>query len=50
METFGKNAPKKIKIFRRNHKPHIKKTPRKAIMKSSQLQNKATKTKDPKDI
>ena len=41
---------KKTKIFRGNHKPHINKTPRKAIMKRSQLKNKANNTKDHKDI
>ena len=50
VETLNKHAPKKIKIFRGNHKPHINKTLRKAIMKRSQLKNKANKTKDPKDI
>ena len=47
---LNKHAPKKTKIFRGNHKPHINKTLRKAIMKRSQLKNKANKTKDPKDI
>ena len=47
---FNKHAPRKTKIFRGNHKPHINKTLRKAIMKRSQLENKANKTKDPKDI
>ena len=50
VETFNKHAPKKTKIFRENHQPHINKTPRKAIRKRSQLKNKANKTKDPKDI
>ena len=45
-----KHALKKTKISRRNHKPHINKTLRKAIMKRSQLENKAYKTKDLKDI
>ena len=47
---FNKHAPRKTKIFRGNHKPHINKTLRKAIMKRSQLENKANKTKDPKEI
>ena len=42
VETLDKHAPKKIKIFRRNHKPHINKTLNKEIMKSSHLENKAT--------
>ena len=50
LKTLNKHAPKKTKIFRGNHKPHINKTLRKAIMKRSQLKNKANKTKDPKDI
>ena len=50
VETLDKHAPKKTKIFRRNNKPHINKTLRKAIMKRSQLENKANKTKDPKHI
>ena len=36
--------------IRGNRKPHINKTLRKAIMKRSQLKNKANKTKDLKDI
>ena len=50
VEMLNKHAPKKTKIFWGNHKPHINKTLRKAIMKRSQLKNKANKTKDPKDI
>ena len=50
VETLNKHDPKKTKIFRGNHKTHISKTLRKAIMKRSQLKNKANKTKDPKDI
>ena len=45
VETLNKHAPKKTKIFRGNHKPHINKTLRKAIMKRSQLKNKTNKTK-----
>ena len=50
METLNKHAPKKTKIFRGNHKPHINKTLRKAIMKCFQLKNKANTTKDPENI
>ena len=50
VETLNKHAPKKTKIFRGNHKPHINKILRKAIVKRSQLKNKANKTEDPKDI
>ena len=49
MKTLNKHAPKKTKILRGNHKLHINKTLRKAIMKRSQLKNKANKMKDPKD-
>ena len=49
-ETLNKHSPKKTKIFRGNHKPHINKTLRKTMMKRSQLKNKTNKTKDPKDI
>ena len=49
-QNFVSLIKKKTKIFRQSHKPHINKTLRKAIMKSSQLKNKANKTKDPKDI
>ena len=31
VETLNKHAPKKTKIFRRNHKPHINKTLRKVL-------------------
>ena len=50
VETLDKHALKKTKIFRGNHKPYINKTQRKAIMKRSQLTNKANKMKDPKDV
>ena len=33
VETLDKHVPKKTKIFRGNHKPHINKTLRKVIMK-----------------
>ena len=36
VETLNKHAPKKTKTFRGNHKPHINKTLRKAIMKRRQ--------------
>ena len=39
VETLNKHAPKKTKIFRGNHEPHINKTLRKAILKRSQLKN-----------
>ena len=46
---FNKHAPKKIKTFQGNQKPHINKILRKAIMKRSQLKNKANKTRNTAD-
>ena len=48
--TLNKHAPKKIKTFRGNQNTHINKTLRKAIMKRSQLKNKANKTRNTTDI
>ena len=45
VETLNKHAPKKTKIFRGNHKPHINKTLRKAIMKRSHIRIKQIKRK-----
>ena len=39
------HAPKKRKILRGNHKPHVNKTLHSAIMKCSQLKIKAMKFK-----
>ena len=50
VQTLDKQAPKKIQMFRGNHKPHIINSLRKALTKHSQLKNKANKTKDHKDI
>ena len=47
---MSKHAPKKRKWVRGNHKPHIYKELRKAIMKRSRLKNKANKTKKATDI
>ena len=47
---LNKHAPKKRKWVRGNHKPHINKELRKAIMKRSRLKNKANKSKKPIDI
>ena len=44
VKALDKNAPKKRKTFRGNHKPHVNKTLRKAIMKRSKLKNKANKS------
>ena len=48
-DTLNKHAPKKIKTFRDNQKPHINETLRKAIMKRWQLKNKANKTRNVTD-
>ena len=50
IDTLNKHAPKKIKTFRGNQKPHINKTLRKAIMKRSQLKNKVNKTRNATDV
>ena len=50
IDTLNKHAPKKIKTFRGNQKPQINETLRKAIMKRSQLKNKANKTRNATDI
>ena len=44
VNVLNKHAPKKTKIFRGNHKPHVSKTLKLAIMKHSRLKNKAKKT------
>ena len=49
IDTLNKHAPKKIKKFRGNQKPHINKTLRKD-RKRSQLKNKANKTRNTKDV
>ena len=50
VKTLDKHTLKKAKIFWWNHKVCTNKTLRKAITKLSQLKNKASKTKNPKDI
>ena len=50
VEILNNQAPKKSKIFRGNQKPHINKILRNAIMKRSQLKNKANKTKSVDDL
>ena len=44
------HAPKKTKFLRGNQKPHVDKNLRKAIMKRSQLKNKANRTKKLEDF
>ena len=48
--TLNKHAPMKIKTFGGNKNPHINKTLCKAIMKRSQLKNKASKTRKATDV
>ena len=48
--VLDRHAPRKTKILRGNQKPHAAKNLRKAIMKRSELQSKANRTKRPKDI
>ena len=43
--VLNAHAPKKAKCLRGNQKPHVDKNLRKAIMKRSQLKNKANRTK-----
>ena len=50
IDALNKHAPKKIKTFRGNHKPHINRTLCKAIMKRLQLKNKAHKTRNATDV
>ena len=50
VNTLNKHVPKKAKILREHYKPHINKTLCKAISKNSQLNNKANKTRDLKNV
>ena len=50
VDALNNQAPKKSKIFRGNQKPHINKILRNAIMKRSQLKNKANKFKSIYDL
>ena len=45
MDTLNKHAPKKIKTFRGNQKPHVNKTLRKAIMKRNKQSKQTKQTK-----
>ena len=47
--VLNKHAPKKKKILRGNHKPHVSITLRLAIIKRSRLKNKFNKTQLPSD-
>ena len=50
LEVLDKHAPKKMKIFCGNHKPHVNKTLHSAVMKCSQLRHKAMKSKSKNDV
>ena len=50
MKAIEENAPEKTKIIRANHKHHVNKELRKAIMKRNRLKNIANKTKKDEDI
>ena len=50
VNVLDAHAPRKTKVLRRNHKPHVDKNLRKAIMKRFKLQNKASRTKLQEDI
>ena len=50
VNVLDAHAPRKFKVLRGNHKPHVDKNLRKAIMKSSKLKNKANRTKLQEDI
>ena len=50
IDKLNKHAPKEIKTFWGNQKPHINKRLRKAIMKRSQSKNKANKTPNATDV
>ena len=47
--ALNSHAPKKVKVLRGNHKPHLNKKLRKAIMERSRLKNKTNKLKQPTD-
>ena len=48
--ALNSHAPKKVKVLRGYHKPHLNKKLRKAIMERSRLKNKASKSKQHADI
>ena len=50
IEVLEKHTPKKGKILRGNHKPHINKTLHYTIMKCSQLKIKTIKRKSKNDV
>ena len=46
LDTLNKHPSKKMKTFQGNQKSHVNKALREAIMKRSQLRNKANKTQN----
>ena len=50
VRVLDAHAPRKTKVLRGNHKPHVDKNLRKAIMKRSALKQKASRTKQQEDI
>ena len=50
IDIINKHAPKKTKVLRGNHKPHVSSEMRKAIMKRSQLKNIANNSNNSTDI
>ena len=50
VNVLDAHAPRKTKVLRVNHKPHVDKNLRKAIMKRCKLKNRANKTKLQDDI
>ena len=50
VNVLDAHAPRKTKVLRGNHKPHVDKNLRKAIRKRSKLKNKANRTKLQEDI
>ena len=50
VNVLDAHAPRKTKVLRGNHKPHVDKNLRKTIRKRSKLKNKANRTKLQEDI
>ena len=50
VNVLNQQAPKKLKVFRGNQKPHLNKSLRAAIMKRSRLKDKANKSQLPADL
>ena len=50
VKALDKHAPFKKRVMRGNHKPHVSRSLRKAIMLRSRLKNKYNKTRNPADF